>query len=97
MKHGIKFKVYLFLGYIFCELAFRMNCWGPFSYCYRAGNWFNNKLHYEMLKLNPVDSLWVNVLRHESELKGLTSVQAQELLRERGFPESVIDAYLLDK
>jgi len=28
------------LGYLFCELAFKTDCRGPFAYCYRLGCWF---------------------------------------------------------
>lgn len=32
----LKFCIFELLGYILCELAFRTDCWGPFSYAYRA-------------------------------------------------------------
>lgn len=28
------------LGYLFCELAFKADCRGPFAYAYRLGCWF---------------------------------------------------------
>lgn len=28
------------LGYLFCEAAFKCECWGPFAWAYRAGCWF---------------------------------------------------------
>ena len=28
------------LGYVFCEAAFRTDCLGPFAYAYRLGCWF---------------------------------------------------------
>ena len=31
------------LGYALCELAFKTDCWGPFTWAYRAGCWFYGK------------------------------------------------------
>jgi hypothetical protein len=31
------------LGWLFCELAFKTGCRGPFAYAYRAGCWFYGK------------------------------------------------------
>jgi hypothetical protein len=31
------------LGWMLCELAFRMDCCSPFAWCYRAGCWCYGK------------------------------------------------------
>lgn len=37
---NLRFKFFNLLGYLFCELAFRTDCWGPFALSYRVGCWF---------------------------------------------------------
>ena len=37
--HKLKFEFWDTLGYVFCELAFKTDCRGPFAYAYRAGCW----------------------------------------------------------
>jgi hypothetical protein len=36
--------VFELLGFLFCEVAFRMNCRGPFAWSYRAGYWCYGKV-----------------------------------------------------
>jgi hypothetical protein len=37
---NIKYEITDWLGWFFCELAFKTDCFGPFAYAYRLGNWF---------------------------------------------------------
>lgn len=47
-----------------------------------------------MTNLSPEDSLWVEILRRDERLKSIPRDQRQAFLSERGFPSTVINAYL---
>jgi hypothetical protein len=39
MMRRLKFEFWDLLGWLLCELAFKIDCRGPFSYAYRVGCW----------------------------------------------------------
>ena len=45
---AILYEITDWLGYAFCELAFRTDCWGPFALAYRLGNALYGVRPYEV-------------------------------------------------
>lgn len=44
--------------------------------------------------MSPEDSLWLEILKNHPELWGKSASDARSFLRERGFPEHLIDAFV---
>jgi hypothetical protein len=47
--------------------------------------------------LSPADSLWLELLRREPDLKSLSSEEVRAKLKDQGFPDRIVAAFISEQ